>query len=378
MALLTTEPLLMDHLSAARGYGLALGFTMAALDELVLCMETRPRRSWYAAGICLGLSVSSNLAWLFPAAGIGLATIAVAAMEGDFRFDRFWSELFVPAWLSAFVLLVLPLSKARPEQFYFGAKRFSDFVRSMLDGAFSHGTVPLPWTTDLDYALDLLKIAVRPVLLGILVLCAAFVLQGLRRSAPPKRVSGVAERRAFFFATSLLAVLALLFAAHVLAGVAYPLSRTGLYFVPLVILATSSTVYVYRRLRPVSGFGGAVATICLVAFLLQTDTSYYAEWRFDAGTKRIVNLIRFRWPPQPRRTIRATWDLEPTLNFYRLLYGLDWDPIDRGGVDRPGDVFILTTEDQTPERVSRLRVVYRDTVSRTLVALPQEAKASGK
>ena len=110
-----------------------------------------------------------------------------------------------------------------------------------------------------------------------------------------------------------------------------------------------------------------------MAFLFQVNASYYAEWRFDAGTKRIVKFIRFHMPPEKRLVIRTSWVLEPSLNFYRLLYRLNWEPVDRSGPEKPGDIIVVSEENKASIKRMGLQVIYKDAVSGTVVALPNSA-----
>jgi hypothetical protein len=321
-ALLCTNPLLLDHLSAARGYGMALAFLMLGADKL-MC------RRLYAAGVFCGLAIAANLTSLFPVAAMALAY----AVTIDGRLHSFWEQFVVPVILVSFVVVIVPLSKAAPENFYFGAKRLGDTLASLTDLSFPRG----------------FQGAVQAAVLLLLAACAASV---------------VFRRRESFFPAALLACIALAVCAHRFAGVPYPLTRTALYFVPLAILSAAG---VWRR--PLIWPGAAIGIVCLLAFTMQISTQYYAEWRFDAGTKRIVDLIRARTGNAPL-TIRASWPLEPSLNFYRAMYHLNWQPVDRGPVDRPGDFVILTPEDRDWLARLHLCAMYEDPVSREVLGSP--------
>ena len=319
-ALLCTNPFLLDHLSAARGYGMALAFLMLAADKLTC-------RRLYAAGTFCGLAIAANLTSLFPVAAMALAY----AIAIDPRLRSFWEQFVVPATLVSFVLVIAPLSKATPGNFYFGALRLGDTLDSLVDLSFPSA----------------LHSAARVAVLLLLGACAVQV---------------VFRRRESFFPAALLACIALAVCAHRLAGVPYPLTRTALYFVPLAILSAATVLR-----RPLAWPGAAIGTLCLLAFTMQTSTQYYAEWRFDAGTRRIVELIRARAGNAPL-TIRASWPLEPSLNFYRALYRLNWQPVDRGPLDRPGDFVILIPEDRDWLARLHLRPLYEDAVSGEVLA----------
>jgi hypothetical protein len=113
----------------------------------------------------------------------------------------------------------------------------------------------------------------------------------------------------------------------------------------------------------------AIAGIWLVANLLQLEVSYYSEWRFDSGTKDIVKFLRSRHPSNRPLTIRASWVYEPSLNFYIARYRLkNWALLDRGPLERPGDVWILGSEDLGKLQSMHLTPILKDANSGTVVA----------
>lgn len=369
-ALLVTNPFLQDHLSAARGYGLALALVMARLLELIRTTGSPETRSLYPAGICFGLSIAANLTSLFPVVALTMSFFAVNRVLGRLRDKALWVELIVPSILLAFVPLVLPLSKAEPKDFYFGAKRLVDTVQSLASLSFAHGEPGPHWLHALSYCLRLSMAAALPcalLLVAACLACGSWVLWNLHRG--PSWRSEL-DTPLGFLTLSSVAVVGLVIAAHYLLHVLYPLSRTALYFVPLAFLAASLILYRFRQSKPISLFAGAAAALCLVSFLSQTTVSYYAEWTFDAGTKRIVNFIRSKHPPQKHLTIRASWSLGPSLNFYERLYGLNWEPVDRRGPKADGDVIVLRSEDKELVKSMRLHVMYRDPGSAAIVAVP--------
>jgi len=331
-ALLCLNPFLLDHLSAARGYGMALAFLLLGADNLL-------RRRLYAAGVFCALAIAANLTSVFPVAALALAF----ALTAGPRLRLFWEQFIVPVTLIAFVAVVIPLSKATPGNFYFGAKRLGDTLHSLSDLTFSYGAIRVPWLHDAVPLATMLLVAACAICLAV-------------------------RRRDSFFPAALLACIALVVCAHRLLGVPYPLTRTALYFLPLGTLSAASILYDCRRFRPAVWCGGAIAALCLLAFALQVNTEYYAEWRFDAGTKRIVNLIRERAGSQPV-TIRASWPLEPAINFYRTLYHLHWTPVDRGPLDRPAGFWIAIADDRETLAKLGLHLIFQDAVSGTVCAV---------
>ncbi len=157
VALLSLHPLILDYLSAARGYGMALAFWMWALE---LTLEGR---NLNLAGVCLGLSPAANLAFLWPAAALGIAFVAArrASMAVVERFA-------IPAVVTGFILLVIPLSHAQPA--------------NLTDGAAGRSLYLVPPATLAALAL-VRKVNWKPVsmgALGIAALLAGYYLSQFR------------------------------------------------------------------------------------------------------------------------------------------------------------------------------------------------------
>jgi hypothetical protein len=372
MALLATNPFLLDHLSAARGYGIAIAFLLLGVYELMRAGAPKPPASLYRAGIFFALAIVANLTSLFPVAAFTLAYLAVSAAAHRFRWQAFWSQWVVPVALICLVALIVPLSRAKPDQFYFGARDWRDCIGTLANLSFWYA--PVPWTP-LSQLKNLFHDAVFPlvgVLLAAAVLCGGHILWKLRRGYEAERDGS--EWNASIFCLAWLGVAALPTAAHLFAAVPYPLMRTSLYFVPLAFLTASSLLYEFRRLAAVRWVGAAAGTLCLVCFLAQANGTYYAEWRFDAGTRRVVDFIRTEYPRNPHLVIRPSWVLQPTLNFYRQLYHLNWAPVERDGPEKAGDLVILTDQDLNLASKLHLRILYQDPVSGEILGVPPQPR----
>jgi hypothetical protein len=97
---LALAPLAWQCFSTANGFGLALALAAWALEAV-------PRKlNW--AGVCLGLAVASYLPFAIPA-----AILAAIIVWRNFRWDRAVEGFLIPALVTSFIILVLPLSLAR-------------------------------------------------------------------------------------------------------------------------------------------------------------------------------------------------------------------------------------------------------------------------
>ena len=307
---LTLNPLVFDFLSAARGYGLALCLLMVAL----LGLSREPgRQRWVLASLALGGGVCANLAFAFPA--VALATTASALALKNSRDVAAWRVVMAKLWLPgtslAVALLALPLSNASRDTFFFGADTLIEAARSIVTLSVQHhptwwtGTALAAWTeTAVTYSAIVTAMAAS----------GAGVSWLLRR----RRLSPAGQTLVLLGGTIALTIV-LLAAAHLAAGVLYPKARTGLYFVPLLVLTLACAA---DRARPRVVRLAAAGVLCLLTATAveQFTTGSYGQWRYDAGSHRIAGLIAARASGYRRAVRVATTEhlYQPALEFYRV------------------------------------------------------------
>jgi hypothetical protein len=113
--LLSLNPLLLDDLSARHGYVIALAFWTCALDRLLRYLDPSPivdSRNLNLAGLFLALSVAANLAFVLPALALAIVFLLTASLQKLFRWPDFLDRLVATSIVTAFVLLVIPLTTA--------------------------------------------------------------------------------------------------------------------------------------------------------------------------------------------------------------------------------------------------------------------------
>ena len=152
VAALALNPFVLDFLSAARGYGMALAFFMVAFHQVAVILDRNSSaaavssRRWVAVSLALAASVSSNLAFLFPAVGLGLAALTLAALTslgpGRGNVLHFGRTTLLPLCgpgpVAAAALLAVPLSLAEREHFTYGASRLGKTVAGLVDLSVRH------------------------------------------------------------------------------------------------------------------------------------------------------------------------------------------------------------------------------------------------
>lgn len=394
VGLLSLNPFLLDYLSLARGYGLAVALFLWSFYQLAQYFSGYyvpgiPLSGYtlvYKAAIGLALSVTANLTLLFPATALAVLFLAIVLTDGlrcgerKLAARQFWfavDSFIVPGIALAFILLILPVLKAHRDNFYLGTATLAEAVHSIILPSLYHHPIGRPWHGALAGSmLWFLEKVFVPSVAGLGFLgCAAVTIRWFRR----RSFHAIEKTGQFLFlgGGAMLGALALLVMAHRGFGILYPFARTGLYFVPLFILTTlglwkqvesSRIASVVLRL-PLLLFGAA----WLLLFVLQFPASYYPQWSQDAGTKKIVNLIRERHAGMRQGKIRVgvSWTLEPGINFYRRMYGLDWmEPVTREMPSDTADYYVLLPPDAALAGTLHLSKLYEDHIAQAILGVP--------
>jgi hypothetical protein len=346
--LLTVNPLIEDHMSIGRGYGLALAFFAWAFVEALRSLHHERRLPRLA--VWLALSVAANLTFLFPAAAL-LAMVTVVRLRNGSRlrttfvttFKTLTRELFGPWLVLTFLFLVLPFSRMVPGQLYFGVN-----------------TIPLSARTLLE-----LSIGNRHLSLPVVTAIAALAFAGCAGGGIALWRRRNAEGDFALLAAGTFTLTAcLVIASHMWFGVLYPVGRTGLYFVFLLPLC----------LLPLARWragAGALALLCLtMAQGIRWDR--YMEWRFDASNRDIMARIESRHIADSGSVrILCSVPMANTLRLYRAMHQLDWvNDIVMNRWERGFDYYVIGAGDSDKVAELDLQELSVGAVSGTILAVP--------
>lgn len=373
LGLLILNPFTLDYLSVARGYGLAAGLLLLAIDQLsrVLLEGAWEERRLARASFALGLSVAANLTFAVPAIALVLIFLHLEMWEG--RGLRFWdavNHLILPGATAALLILLLPLIGASRDNFYFGAKTFRSAIASVATPMLVHHETALA-------PMGRLAMPAVPLLLGACtVFLVASMLAATSRSAAewPRRMPLLLNGGVLGMSCGIV------FLAHQLTGLLYPHSRTGLYLVVELTISAACGILFSRGSRfssTLSIVAGLAAIPLLVLFLGQITVGPYQMWVFDSGTKKIVNLIRSDVVKTRARTVRvgANHYLQPSLNFYRRRYHIkELARIEDAGPDVAAEYYVLMPQESYLLKSRSLEVLYRDPVSSQILAKSKKAQ----
>ncbi len=349
---LVYNPFVMDYMVAARGYGLALGFLMAAVWAI-----SQARLA--TASICVGLSFCSNFSFAYIDAAVIL--VFTVWIFGQKRSWRTLALCLAPGGLIAFLICGSTVWTWPKSQLYYGAQHLSRTWESIVASTFDHVN-PFIVHPLLAYGLK----AVRPVL--VLMVVALLIWHTLRivRAGHPL---GLILARAIA-----IAVMCHWLALRLM-RIPLPMERTAIFFVPLAMLL----IGIGAALPSGPGFRAwprsasvAVLTLCAVYFIGCLRLSYFKEWKFDAEVKDVYAVLQTLHRREGIHEFEVDWRYSSALNFYRERFhdhempSFAWnDPL---RLDKP--VYVLyapTTEEFI--KAENLHVIYRGKLSDVVIAV---------
>jgi hypothetical protein len=374
---LTYNPFIFDYMVAARGYGLANAFLLAAIAVPVWHrMKSRPslRQSCVLSSLVLGLSFSANYSFALVDLTVFFA-IAVWAMrqrQGESA-ARIVGLCALPGLLVALVMCGYPMLHWWGYDYAIGAHSLKEMRQSLvqsslyrLDPRFQE----YGWYKAVSFLRPLL-----PPLIVVLCFCrtVAAWLDGSWREDPRSLWLGR-------FAAALACIVTFSVLMHWLAfrfyRVPLPLGRAGIFLLPLctllggTILAAPARSLVSRWLRR----GLIAASLSLACyFVLCLRLSYFKEYQWDADAKEVYSVLA-----QFNHTYGVTevgvFDLGfPSLNYYRVLSRRETFPEFHPEPPNPTagkTVYVMSRVNQRSfiDR-EKLVVVYRGKFSDTVIAV---------
>jgi hypothetical protein len=217
-----------------------------------------------------------------------------------------------------------------------------------------------------DRIVESLYVTVGYVVAAAIVINIAYIIRNWRN---PSDIMPT-----FFFTFTFVGSICLIVALHRWFGLPFPYERTGLYLIPLAtmnVVLAGLFIASRSRARPISWIWFGYLAVLLVQYGNEVKIDRYQEWDFDAGTKRtILQLQRIHQArPGARVHLGASWVFEPSVEFYRKVWRLDWlDPVTREGPEGQYDYYYLTDEDKKVMLKMNLITLYEDPVSKAVLA----------
>jgi 4-amino-4-deoxy-L-arabinose transferase-like glycosyltransferase len=385
---LVYNPLVMDFLVAARGYGLATAFLVAVIAIAAHSHRSGPASPPACAlcSVCLALSLAANFSFAFvDAASLLLICLwACAGLQPGRRIRegaRLLAACCLPGLAVFWFLSLSVLLRWHKGEVILGAASVPEMVGSVVTASLFQlnpqvaNRIVYKWFHPLG-----------PVLFPVLALTLAFVLVLILRQ---RRALFQDARARWLAALGGLAggALALTLALHLLAlhffRLPLPKSRTAVYFVPLamIVAGTAAAIRVPSRLGRIGRTGLLAALFLLGAYhILCLRLTYFYEWPWDADVRQAYDVLAYYNHAYGARSVAASWPFTASLNFYRIASGKETfstfapEPADGLPPGRQIYVLLCPNEERCLTRYG-LKAVYRSERGDMVVAIQPALEA---
>lgn len=348
VAMLSLNPLVMDYMVAARGYGLGLAglsvamYTFARLVERGKFDPEDKEWRWGCgiASVFLALSVAAHLTNIVPAACLALtfSLVAMGGLSGLFKIGkgevRSFAQYFIlPGTAVCFCILWPFLIQWRPAPANTHLDKASDAMRDVFNASFLYkwtddifndwGAVPSPAGSWQARVTDLGEYVILPLLFCLVLI--GLVLAFRNQSDLRKSQSAQCQ----IFAGAAVASVALIVFLHITFKVNYPFSRYCLFLIPLFTIGGMLAAKEISSRFPwpfLKGAGLLIALVIVSDYALSLNTKFFRTNAYDVISLDLYQAIERDARPRGLTNVRVggTWWYEPEINFYRVRLRADW------------------------------------------------------
>jgi hypothetical protein len=369
------NPLILDFMVAARGYSLANAFLLAAIAIPVwhrVYGGPSLDRCCALASLALGLSFTANFSFAFVDLAVFLAVVTWAVgRRGEESAARIVGLCALPGLFVALLIGGPLLMRWKREDLFYGARSLGEMTRSLIDGSL-YRLSPLVGGSVRDVIRFLGPLLIPA--LGILSACQLVVtrVDGSFQDVRARWLGRFAAALAFILAFSVL----MHWLAFRLDGILLPMSRTGIFLLPLCSLLAAVIAAVPARSLPSQWLRRAItaAFVCLAChFLLSLRLTYFKEYEYDADVKDVYAVLEQLNQKYGVTDVAAHGTYLSSLNFYRVASGKDSFPeftpvMDDNPVSKTINVLEGTYEKGFIER-DGLAVIYQGESTGVVIAV---------
>ena len=346
-ALLVLNPYLLDFFGLARGYGLSLGPALASLYFLL-----RDETYTSAKRFLLNFAISSSLSLLASFANLNIINLSISVLivfSAEFLFlvvrrtiklniKNIVAVIFIYLVNAAllFILIQRLLMLQNTNQLYFGGSDgfIPDTLRMLIYCSIYFS----------DYG-ENFETVMRILIIVLFALMVVYQFL-FRKINPFSKITVIL----------LLMIIAPILQNYFFAAL-YPVARTSLMYLPLFGLCLfyfiEHLVIQAKKVPRIIIYSLVFVLVCgplTYHFIENINFQRTSEWSYDANTKQVMLEINKTHQEQEnlkkRLTVSNSWLFEPTMNYYRIRYSMDFiDPLNEDGVKNNTD-FIYCFKDE--------------------------------
>jgi hypothetical protein len=346
--LLNFNPYLLDFFSVARGYGLSVSIMMVSIYFGFDFLQSRKMRSLILAflfAVISVLTVYTLLNYFVALSGIIILTMLIGAILVRFRPERkslitngiYLLVMAVSAgWI--FLQLYIPLQRVQSEQFIYQA-----FSANFYGGTIRPIVFRSIYNSDPKTTVDIVSYG----------LVAAYILAFILMTWLAVRKNFSFAGRLLFYSFVLSVIVALsVYVQYELFNIRFVQNRTATFLVPLMMLTVIGLLEEGTLIRHLKVPALVLAYVFALLFVINTgkhaNFKWYIDWQYDSSTREMMNDLIKDAGENPGKEIKMgiVWLHEPSINFYREAWKLDWlRKADRKGYTGDFDYYYVDNAD---------------------------------
>lgn len=358
--LMTLNPYLLDFFTLARGYGLSIAFMTMSIYYVSAYLTSQKNKHLILFNVGAFLSVMSNFSMLnyYASALIVYNIISFIALkysasnsETSYHFYKLNKINIISVVISGMVLYE-PLRRiSKMSLLDFGGKKgfLEDTVSSVIYDVF--------YEAEIDSYMMILKA------FALVVSVSAFII--IIKHIKQKDIKFLKNHGAFVFVNLVLwCIVCVTNIQHFVLNNDFNTHRFALFLFPLFILNFIFLIsYFYHcSYKKVTLSISFMCAILLSVNLYENHSlTSYKDWKWDKDTKLIMQQLVAEHQKNPHKQIRLgiNWLLEPSTNFYRYTWQLNWlNPTNRKGVSKYDDYWCIFKNDKEYAAIANKPILY--------------------
>ncbi len=334
--ILNCNPYLLDFFSLARGYALSISFMIMSIYYFIKYNHNSNKKHMYVSLLTSILGVLANFSLISYAISLIFVFELVFIIKKENRRSIILNNISLGLSFFALVLIYVGPIKVLIDhhELNFGGSfgLWDDTVMSSI-AAYTYSSPFSDVTT-----LFLKYLVIFTSIVSLIVLFIQF---------KTKIISG-------FSYISILLILILIsnVLQHLLFQGSYFKERFALFLVPLFFFSLINSVQFLsqNKNRIIQYFSiGSISLVMFCSFfvfLTAANLNYCYSWKYDADTKRMLEVLSKEKQNHQKIKLGITWLFEPTINFYKETKSLDWlNHATRDGLNGDYDFYYVESND---------------------------------
>jgi len=355
----TAHPYLLDFFALARGYGLSIAFMVMSIYYLCVYFYSNINKHLVLFNVAAFFAVMSNFSMLnFYVASLITFNVVSYFKNKTLNQNHQWikqNKINLWSLLVFIAFLFEPMRRiAKKKLLDFGGKQgfITDTIGSSVDDLFYESHVIETWLTIFKCF----------VVFVVFVVTLIWLVNSVK-----KRIDFIKDNSVLLIVNILLlCIVGISIAQHVLLDNDFYVHRFALFFYPLFIL---NLIVLFKTVFDL----GFKKTLVFVFFILSVgsvynlylngNVSYYKDWKYDQHTKSVMTILidEQKNNAKNHKRLGVTWLLEPSTNFYRYTWNLDWmSPTHRRGLSKYDDYWYILQEDENFNKKANKPTLFSD------------------